>query len=447
MPKARQKKIESIPSAIARISVTGYKSLREECNLAIKPLTLLAGANSAGKSSALQPLLLLKQTSEAAYGTGTLLLDGQNVRLTSAEQMFTRISSRKSEETFSIEVETGPFSFKNTYTRAEQGLRLVSSHYRIDEQELKVTPVMSRAKIQSIIPEWLEEFRGGLPKQVGLSLNWHIQTEKGFLMPYLWPEGAAAEDTNARMIPAFGPWFRAPIISVIHVPGLRGNPERIYKTTSTGPQFPGTFEVYTASMVHHWQQEDDSRLGELAKLLELMGLTSNIKTDQLDDTRIELLVNRLPRGNGAKTPQMVSIADVGFGVSQTLPVLVALLTASPGQLVYIEQPEIHLHPKAQIALAQALVDAANRGVRVVIETHSDILLLALQTLAAEEKIAPSETQLHWFERSPKDGMTKVSSVQLDELGSFGDWPEDFGHSALELENRYLSAAEAIRANK
>ena len=80
---------------------------------------------------------------------------------------------------------------------------------------------------------------------------------------------------------------------------------------------------------------------------------------------------------------MVSIADVGFGVSQVLPVLVALIVAEPGRLVYLEQPELHLHPRAQVALAQVLAAAAKRGVRVVAETHSSLLLLAVQTLVAE----------------------------------------------------------------
>ena len=138
---------------------------------------------------------------------------------------------------------------------------------------------------------------------------------------------------------------------------------------------------------------------------------------------------------------MVSLADVGFGVSQTLPVLVALLVAEPGQLVYLEQPEIHLHPRAQASLAEILADAANRGVRVVVETHSELLLLAIQSLVAEGKILPELVKLNWFIRG-EDGITKVSSADLDEAGAFGDWPEDFGDVSLKLENRYLNAAEA-----
>jgi predicted ATPase len=139
---------------------------------------------------------------------------------------------------------------------------------------------------------------------------------------------------------------------------------------------------------------------------------------------------------------MVSIADVGLGVSQTLPVVVALRAANPGQLVYIEQPEIHLHPRAQVAMARLLVNAANRGVRVVAETHSSLLLLAVQTLIAQGVIDPDHVGLNWFLRSEKDGTTQIKTAEVDEAGRFGDWPEDFYDVTLKAEGRYLSAAEA-----
>ena len=137
----------------------------------------------------------------------------------------------------------------------------------------------------------------------------------------------------------------------------------------------------------------------------------------------------------------MSIADVGLGVSQSLPVLVALQVAEPEQLVYLEHPELHLHPRAQFAMAQILANAANHGVRVVVETHSSLLLLGVQALVAEGKLAPEQVKLHWFKRD-SSGNTKVSSADLDETGAFGDWPEDFADVALEAESRYLDAAEA-----
>jgi len=139
---------------------------------------------------------------------------------------------------------------------------------------------------------------------------------------------------------------------------------------------------------------------------------------------------------------MISIADVGFGISQTLPVLVALLAAKPGQLVYIEQPEIHLHPRAQTAMAQILADMADRGVKVVVETHSSLLLLGIQSLVAQGTLSSKCVKLHWFKRRLDDGVTEVTSADLDDAGAFGDWPEDFSSAEMDADTRYIHAAEA-----
>jgi predicted ATPase len=139
---------------------------------------------------------------------------------------------------------------------------------------------------------------------------------------------------------------------------------------------------------------------------------------------------------------MVNMADVGFGLSQVLPVLVALLVAQPGQLVYLEQPEIHLHPLAQRRLAGVLAAAAKRGIRVVLETHSALLLRQIQTLVAKGDLATDLVKLHWFKRNPGDGITQLFTADLDENGAFGeDWPEDFDEIHLTAEKDYLDAVE------
>src|SRR5438094_10228446 len=90
------------PMAIARLSVSGYKSISEKEKIDIRPLTILAGANSSGKSSLLQPLLLLKQTLEVSYDPGPLLLSGPNVKFTSSEQLLSRLGKRHSTDMFVV---------------------------------------------------------------------------------------------------------------------------------------------------------------------------------------------------------------------------------------------------------------------------------------------------------------------------------------------------------
>lgn len=238
---------------------------------------------------------------------------------------------------------------------------------------------------------------------------------------------------NFRFMERIEPFIK----SVIHVPGLRKNPSRTYPAAAVGPEFPATFEYYVASLIDHWQTTHDDRARALDHDLRHIGLSRNIRAARLSEVEIDLQVGRTIDSGPNDT---VSIADVGFGVSQTLPALVALRAADQGQLVYIEEPEIHLHPRAQVKLADIFAAAAERGVRVIAETHSSLLLRALQTAIANGKLAPNLVRFHWFTRDA-EGVTHISSATPDENGAFGDWPEDFGDVALQSEQDYLDAVE------
>jgi hypothetical protein len=427
---------------ISRIYVKGFKSLAEECSIEIRPLTILAGANSSGKSSIMQPLLMMKQTIEAIYDPGPLLLDGPNVRFTSADQFLSGVGEIK-EDKFNagmdlerVESISGLkvksfVSFCATFLKTFQGMDIAEIFYRIDDQTMVLKPNMTPEEMMIALKTTQKNFLISDPKNLKIEqnrffLNLKILIDKE--STYL----RTAESVHIANV----------ILGLIHLPALRGNPERDYKKTSTGPRFPGTFEIYAASIIHKWQATQDPRLHALGAALEVLGLTWKVGARAIDDVSFEVMVGRLIHKKIDDSNDMVSIADVGFGLSQTLPVLVALLAAEPGQLVYIEQPEIHLHPKAQMAMAQILAEAANRGVRVVVETHSSMLLLGVQSLVAEGKLSPDKVKLHWFKRRPEDGVTEVSSADLDKAGAFGDWPEDFSSAEMDADIRYIHAAEA-----
>lgn len=423
---------------ITEIAVCGYKSIYEECQIEVRSLTILAGANSSGKSSIMQPLLLMKQTLEAPYDPGGLKLDGPNVKFTSAEQVLSKLSPEKYRDEFSLRlnIDTDNFFISLFRKQPKHGLKVVKATYCIpnsDGEIITIFPGMQHQELLKIISEYLAE-------TYNLLLDYNSYEEPPLLSVSNVRCFLDLQLGDSQFDSPYSGNFPKHIRRIVHVPGLRGNPGRTYNTAGVGSEFPGIFENYVASIVNYWQETKDDRLIKLGQALELLGLNWKVEARQINDVQIELLVGRLSRSGSAS--DTVSIADVGLGVSQTLPVLVALLVAEPGQLVYLEQPEIHLHPRAQVALAQILVDAANRGVRVVLETHSELLLLAVQSLVAEGKILPDLVKLHWFKRRD-DGVTEVSSADLDETGAFGDWPEDLGDVSLHLENRYLDAAEAV----
>jgi predicted ATPase len=161
-----------------------------------------------------------------------------------------------------------------------------------------------------------------------------------------------------------------------------------------------------------------------------------VRAHRVSDVELAL---RVGRTLGAESDDLVDIADAGLGLSQALPVLVALLVAEPGQLVLVEHPELHLHPRAVRALAGPIQRAVQRGVQVMLETHSDLLLISLQELVARGVLPPEHVQLHWAQRDER-GATVLSSTTLDESGDWGEVPVDFEDIHLETVSSYLKAA-------
>ena len=428
---------------ITKIAVSGFKSLAEECAIDIRPLTILAGANSSGKSSIMQPLLMLKQTLEVPYDPGPLLIEGPNVQFTLANQFLSKLISNKRADRFQIridhrEIDSSYLSTTTTFKKGQRGIQLVE----MIRESKSVDLLLKLPKHMTLYPEMPLKQIESLPSRSGIFERLDVVRCWRCFLRFESQDGHTSQNLTYNL--------ESHIFNTVHLPGLRGNPERTYKPASTGPRYPGTFENYAASVIHKWQETADERLETLADALHTLGLTGQVGTKKIDDTRIELQVGRLPLppasgGEGGGT-DMVSIADVGFGVSQVLPVLVALIVAEPGRLVYLEQPELHLHPRAQVALAQVLAAAAKRGVRVVVETHSSLLLLAVQTLVAEGKLSPELVRLHWFTRG-ENGATKIDTADLDEAGAYGDWPEDFDDVDLKAQSRYLDAADRVAFGK
>ena len=426
-----------------KISIEGFKAIGDRVDVELRPLTLLAGANSSGKSSLMQGVLLLKQTIEAPYDPGPILLHGPHVRFTSVEQLLhTGVAKSSRAEAFTVGIDDGKSSFETRIERIGSKQELVVSQFKLKSKgspQLVLTPdtdtkeLMKSASKQFQIPT-APEFRLEIVRDRFMLSTALVRQES---------EGGGAVRFLMPMIPLDLSLLR----NIIHIPGLRGNPERSYPLTATGPFFPGTFENYSASVISRWSDGEPEKIKELGKNLQQLGLTWKVEAKRVDGASVELRVGRMPRPVVGGARDLVNIADVGFGVSQTLPILVALIEAKRGQLVYIEQPEIHLHPRAQVAMASLLADAAERGVVLVIETHSSSLLLAIQTLVAEGTLSHDLVQLHWFTRDEKSGATKIVPANLDEAGRFGDWPEDFDDVSLAAQSRYLDAVEAAMAKE
>jgi hypothetical protein len=427
--------------------VAGFKSAIDTVRVNFRDITILAGVNSAGKSTIMQPLLLIKQTIEKPFDPGALAIDGPLARFTNAEQFFSHGGSKDGTQKFSIKFEHGITNVKFNYGRsAAGGIDLTDISFGRGKKEYSWENGQALTKDHESIADALalEGLSKGYLKHLPSKLS--IGRDRVVLAvgEQLSGIGPSARTHFFFFSPATN--IADEVQNLIYLPGLRGNPERHYLISAGGPQYPGNFNDYVASIIHLWTTTADDRLKRLENNLKHLGLTWRVTTRAVDDTRVEVRVGRLPAAARGGARDTVNIADVGFGVSQTLPVLAALLAGTRNQIVFIEQPELHLHPRAQVALADIIIQAAEQGVRPVIETHSSLLILALQAAIAEGRIAPDRVSLNWFTRD-SIGQTRVTEARIGEDGSYGDWPEDFGAIELDLQDRYMTSVERRHARR
>jgi len=128
--------------------------------------------------------------------------------------------------------------------------------------------------------------------------------------------------------------------------------------------------------------------------------------------------------------------NVGFGLTYVLPVVTAVLFARPGDLLIIENPESHLHPQGQARLGKLFALAAESGVQLFIETHSDHVLNGVRVAAKHKQISPENVGIFFFERYSEEHMTEIIQPFLDENGRLDKKPkgffDEFGNQLDEL---------------
>ena len=164
----------------------------------------------------------------------------------------------------------------------------------------------------------------------------------------------------------------------------------------------------------------------VAERLQGMGLIHDFQVKPLGKHRKEYEV--LVRTN-SKLPE-VKLTDVGFGVSQVLPVIVECFYVPRRSIVIFEQPEVHLHPRVQADLADLFVDAirareggAARGCQFIIESHSEHFLRRLQRRIAEEELSSEDAALYFVHT--EGTQARIEQLDVDRFGNIKNWPEHF----------------------
>ena len=160
---------------------------------------------------------------------------------------------------------------------------------------------------------------------------------------------------------------------------------------------------------------------EVSVWLRILGLANGAQLTPVSENG-DIFEIQMASGPGAAN---VLLPDVGFGVSQVLPVIVLCCSAPKGSTIILEQPEIHLHPAAQSGLADLFIyTSKHRGVQIIFESHSEHLLRRLQRRIAEDKLDASQAALYFCQRGGAAG-SKLSVLELDEFGNIKNWPKGF----------------------
>lgn len=181
-----------------------------------------------------------------------------------------------------------------------------------------------------------------------------------------------------------------------------------------------TEEMTLLEAVNHW--------------INALGVASSLDIHQRGRMGLELEVKDL-QDTGNR-----DLSAIGVGVSQLLPVIVLCLVAEPGELILIEQPELHLHPAPQQVLADFFIGVMQSGRQVVIETHSEYLIDRLRLRVAEDFSGSLTEQVDVYYASRRHGETEFEELNIDEYGNFHTWPEGFFDQAGNDSENILQAA-------
>ena len=212
---------------------------------------------------------------------------------------------------------------------------------------------------------------------------------------------------------------------------LRQQPRRIYLSTGEAPREVGIAGELGPAVLLSASEAKQFDSKNLSEWCSRMGLALEVKLARIPGGYFRILIVDMHTG------VTVNLPDVGVGTSQLLPILIQGLIAPAGATFLLEQPEIHLHPKAQADLADFFIEVTKRSVGVIVETHSEHLINRLQRRIAEESLDPASVALYYV--SPSSDGSKLEPVQINEYGQIPTAPEGFFEEGFEETFAMLSA--------
>jgi predicted ATPase len=443
---------------LSNLRIRNFKVWQDTGSIRMAPITLFFGTNSSGKSSIGQFLMMLKQTVESPDRKAVFNPGGKSsaVQLGSFQEMvfhrnpknriafeykwdFTdtlKIKDHLSGKSYSgnalsFEAEVG------SGDKEQQSLVLNHLIYELFEKDDNSVLSISMERRSETKPEYEVE-----AAEYSLKRNPGRPWQRGFPVRfYGFPDEVVAYHQNADFVQELNLRHEKLFRSLNYLGPLRMKAERLYSWTGIEPESVGYSGENTIAAIlaarsrkiglgYRRQTKPFEEI--IALKLKEMKLIEEFKVNPISAERNEYEVKLRTKGS----KDWVDLPDVGFGISQVLPVLVQCFYAPHNSIIIMEQPEIHLHPSAQAALADVMIDVVNsresgtdRNIQLIIETHSDHFLRRLQRRIAEDAIPQKNVSAYFANVS--ETPAKLEQLQIDMYGNIQNWPENFFGDEME----------------
>ena len=365
---------------ISSIHIKNFKTLKDTGEVPIKPLTLLTGVNGTGKSSMIQVLLLILQSHWGRWEHfGTLDLSGYLVDIGTFKDALYHFASKDDEQiTIKINFTNEAYlHFKYLYYPTSKMLHPIQDD-DLENQRKSQHDKLGDTSIAGKDFQYLNAMHIG-PQE----------TYKEGKIESSNPLGSMGEYT-------------------IHYLNHHANRKEITFDNLHHPN------AKSRGLVH----EVDAWLGEISPNVRL-------KTTKIPGS--ELIIAGYEFGTQNDYTDAFKPKNVGFGISYVLPVITAILSAEPGRLIIIENPEAHLHPRGQARMGRLMALAAQNYIQLIVETHSDHILNGIRVAVKKDKVDADRVSLLYFKREieNREHRAKIIIPKIDQDGRIDKWPDGF----------------------
>ena len=425
---------------ITHIRMKNFKSWKDSGEVKLAPLTGFFGTNSSGKSSLLQMLLLLKQT----IGRNEVIFFGDENSLVNLGNFREVIHEHNLDATLGLEFGCkiqDPFTVEISSENEHGFFR----KFPLDIDGFTFNPFihensrrLSIKRFSYIVgqdpTQQIKYENKGLYGHPRGPKNWNLNSVNAysasivFEIPSFVPDKRHFE-TDESLKPLFSA-FEELFSQVRYLGPTRVHPQRYYHWSDKDPTDVGLWgdKVIDALLCAHMRRVKISKKGKEATIeyrisewLREMDLAYSFSlkpVGALKDDNYEVRIQK------SATSPAVTLADMGYGLTDVLPMLVLCYYTPEGSTLILEQPGIHLHPMAQTQLADLFLEVIReRNLQILIESHSEHLLTRLQRRIAEKQIGQNDVALYFCRNT--DEVSTIEELEVTESGDIKNWPENF----------------------